>query len=92
MITTAGHGYVSYTRGCRCDVCRAAKAAYMSTRRAQGRSVSQDFAARYPTARLSTLPDGVSHGTRSAYDERGCRCPECSAARADSDARYARRN
>lgn len=59
------HDYVGYTEGCRCDTCKAAKAEYMSARRAA--------AAADPVAAVS----GVTHGTRFAYEERGCRCQRC---------------
>ena len=72
------HGYGAYTRGCRCEVCRQAKADYMRARRAAGRSIA--------------VPDtgvcGVLHGTRYAYEERGCRCRLCKQARAYSDYLY----
>jgi hypothetical protein len=58
------HGYGGYTNGCRCQVCRDAKADYMRERRA--------------AAFTSTGPvTDVTHGTRFAYEERGCRCEKC---------------
>jgi hypothetical protein len=80
------HGYAAYTKGCRCETCRAAKADYMRTRRAAGRAQAQEFAAKYKGARL--MADGARHGTRAAYDERGCRCYACTKARTDSDRKY----
>jgi hypothetical protein len=59
------HGYNRYTAGCRCDICKAAKAAYMKARR------DAAFLGR------STVPPGVRHGTRSTYEEHGCRCDSC---------------
>lgn len=62
------HNYSAYTRGCRCAVCRRAKADYVAGRRRQAR--------RSPVA----LVEGITHG-RSGYEERGCRCETCWAAR-----------
>lgn len=74
------HGYVPYTRGCRCDVCRKAKAEYMSKRRQAA-----------VAAREAGGPVGpLKHGTRYAYEERGCRCSPCSKAHAQSDKRIKR--
>lgn len=63
------HGYSAYTHGCRCETCRKAKAGYSARARATGRE----------NARTGRYPSGVTHGTRSAYEERGCRCAECCA-------------
>lgn len=67
------HGYNRYAYGCRCDVCRAAKAAYMRDKRAQAaeirRAALADGAARYEAT-------GTEHG-RSGYQNHGCRCPVC---------------
>lgn len=61
------HGYVGYTRGCRCDTCKAAKAAYIAGKRAAAAA----------SARPGVAVSGVTHGTRFAYEERGCRCVWC---------------
>ena len=63
------HGYGPYTNGCRCEICRKAKAAYSARARAAGRE----------NARAGRYPSGVTHGSRSAYEERGCRCEKCCA-------------
>jgi hypothetical protein len=63
------HGYGAYTSGCRCDTCRDAKAAYMRGRRD----------AAYLRGPAVVTDPRVRHGTRSAYEERGCRCDECAA-------------
>jgi hypothetical protein len=60
------HGYGGYSNGCRCEVCRAAKADYMGRRRA----------AAFVNTDPGPVP-GVTHGTRFAYEERGCRCGPC---------------
>jgi hypothetical protein len=69
------HGYVAYTRGCHCDVCRRAKADYQRDRRAAARASAAD----------KSEDRTFKHGTRSGYEERGCRCWACRAARAASD-------
>ena len=62
------HGYGGYTSGCRCDTCRDAKADYMAGRRASA------------SLRAAAVADPqLRHGTRHAYEERGCRCDECTA-------------
>ena len=62
------HGYGGYTNGCRCDVCRQAKADYMRDRRATAYLEPQQ-----------PVPD-ITHG-RFGYEERGCRCDVCVGAR-----------
>jgi hypothetical protein len=91
----SAHGYGAYTRGCRCDVCRGAKADYMRARRAASRALA---------ARFTTTPSGergsrhnafapgatrylapiTSHGSRYGYEEAGCRCQPCTAAHSES--------
>lgn len=95
----SGHGYNAYTYGCRCDVCRKAKADYMRERRAQGRIEARKFTrgagggrptkhdARIPGATRFVAPN-VKHGTRYAYEEHGCRCFPCTDARLASDRVY----
>lgn len=60
--TVEVHGYGAYARGCRCSQCRAAKAEYMCSHRAE--------LARTPA------PTQV-HGTRNGYDNWRCRCTPC---------------
>ena len=76
-LTVRTHGYGGYTNGCRCEICADAKADYMAMRRAGA------FTAPPP----ETDP-AVTHGTRFAYEERGCRCDECATAERASS-RYA---
>lgn len=88
------HGYNLYTHGCRCEVCRRAKADYMRDRRAEARKVAQKYTDPRPAANV--WADGAGrylatitrHGTRFGYEEKGCRCADCTAARTSSDARY----
>lgn len=56
------HGYVRYTKGCRCEVCREAKAAYMRAKRGRG-------------AVVKVVPD-IAHGI-NGYWNYGCRCETC---------------
>lgn len=74
------HGYGRYSRGCRCEVCRDAKAEYMRQRRL---AASEVAAMQAGLGRLSRV-SGITHG-RYGYEERGCRCEVCVAAR---EARY----
>lgn len=62
------HNYSGYSNGCRCGTCKDAKAGYMRERRA--------------TAYLEVAQSvpGITHG-RFGYEERGCRCDVCVAAR-----------
>ena len=72
------HGLSAYIIfGCRCRVCKDAKAAY-------ARQLRATHAARPPAAT-------VEHGTRNAYDNRCCRCQECRAANAEYFRTYRRR-
>ena len=61
------HGYSGYANGCRCETCKAAKAAYMSEKRIAATASAQP----------GTAVTGVTHGTRSAYKDKGCRCEKC---------------
>jgi hypothetical protein len=63
------HGYATYTCGCRCRRCRAAKAAYMRERRAAATQIARPG--------IAVTAKGVTHGTRSAFEEHGCRCQPC---------------
>jgi len=100
---TDAHGYGPYSTGCRCDICRAAKAAYLRARRAEHREIAAKHTvgstgkrpapgtARAPGATRYLAPI-ANHGTRFGYEEKGCRCFPCSDARALSDReRLARR-
>lgn len=73
----SGHGYTAYTNGCRCDICKRAKADYTANRRAE--------AIRTPD--LVITDPAVTHGRRSTYDERGCRCDPCVTAYKESRGR-----
>lgn len=88
------HGYGPYTRGCRCDVCRKAKADYMRKRRAAGRALAQQHSERAPgcdqghpwkPGTVRYVAPIARHGSRFAYDELGCRCLDCTHARTSSD-------
>lgn len=70
------HGYGRYSHGCRCSICRAAKAAYVQGRRKRAR----ELASRFTDDSGRHLAIGVAHGTVSAYDESGCRCRPCTSA------------
>ena len=83
------HGYTAYTRGCRCDECRQAKADYMRGRRAMARYKAQKHTDGRPGPGVARyLAPKATHGTRAGYDEHGCRCEPCTAARRESDRRY----
>ena len=80
--------------GCRCEPCRKAKADYMRQRREAARQQARPHTAgpdggavgRYnafaPGAQRHHVP-GITHG-RYGYEERGCRCRECTTARYES--------
>jgi len=81
--TSIPHGYGGYSRGCRCDICREAKATYMRARR----KVTTPAQAPLGTRFVAPL---TRHGTRYGYEEKGCRCFACTTAHANSDSRYNR--
>ena len=94
-----GHGYGAYTNGCRCDVCRAAKAEYMRERRAAGRAKAQmhtrSSTGGRPAKETARAVGAVRyvaplrrHGTRAGSDESGCRCFRCTDARLAANRRY----
>lgn len=73
--------------GCRCEECRAFNAArslQQRERKASGRTGRAVVASVEPIA----LPEGVSHGTRRAYANVGCRCQECRTANAEWSRKY----
>lgn len=93
------HGYNAYTHGCRCDICRKAKADYMRERRAKARAQAQmhtrSSTGKHPGRHTAQAPGAYrhvasipNHGTRYGYEEAGCRCVECTAARTASDRKY----
>jgi hypothetical protein len=63
--TVTSHGYNGYGDGCRCDDCKAAKRDYMTARRSAAYLAGHEVPAR------------ATHGTRSTYEEHGCRCNSC---------------
>lgn len=78
----SAHGYVAYTHGCRCDECRAAKAAYMR----QKRRAARDYAGQLIAVDGSRyVAPGITHGTYAGYQDARCRCLECTAAKAAVD-------
>lgn len=81
---TAEHGYGPYSNGCRCDTCRAAKADYMRTKRA--RAAALRIAVEIATGgRIRYYAgDHFQHGL-AGYQDLGCRCPTCTAAKSASD-------
>lgn len=96
----SGHGYGAYTNGCRCEVCRAAKADYMRQRRAAAVAAAakhtQSSTRKRPARSTAFAPGatryvaaGVTHGTRYAYEEHGCRCRGCTDAHTQSYRRQA---
>ena len=77
------HGYNQYTYGCRCEVCREAKATYMRAKRAEARSRVADLI----SSKGRYLAPIARHGTIHGYADHKCRCFDCSEAKAQADAR-----
>lgn len=91
------HGYARYSSPrdpCRCDVCRAAKAAYSRKRRQEARALARKYTdvvlgpgwhgpVPWPVGTTRHYVSGVKHGTVFAYEERGCRCRDCTTARTE---------
>jgi hypothetical protein len=66
------HGYVLYTKGCRCDVCREAKRMYSKAQRAlRAYRLSKAKAKGY-----TYIVSGITHGY-SGYQNFKCRCDVC---------------
>lgn len=91
------HGYNAYARGCRCEACRAAKAAYMRGKRAAGKARARQLAAVARAmgrpARAPVVSPEAQHGTRAGYDYHGCRCHWCRLVKtAARNADYARQS
>lgn len=82
----AEHGYVRYSTGCRCQVCRDAKAVYTREKR----SVARDARLVAEDAGLVYVAPVATHGI-GAYQNASCRCEVCRrAAKAKSVARRRR--
>jgi hypothetical protein len=75
------HGYGGYSRGCKCDVCRAGKAERMRELRAEAVLRRQS----------DLVVPGARHGTYAGYKNDMCRCPACSNARRDRERERAAR-
>jgi hypothetical protein len=73
MTSERNHNYAFYADGCRCCICRQAKADYMRERRAAARAKAKTHQAE--TGRPRRLQE-ISHG-QAGYQEYGCRCTTC---------------
>jgi hypothetical protein len=78
------HDYLAYAGGCRCSVCRRAKAAYMRAKRAAARAEAERGNPRVYVA------EGIKHGT-AGYKDHRCRCDVCRAAKSAEHTRKATR-
>lgn len=83
----AEHGYTRYTRGCRCDECRAAKRAYMRAKRREAAG-NRLWAVLCGQRYVAT---GILHGGISGYQDHHCRCDACRLAKAEVSERETRR-
>lgn len=72
------HGYGPYTNGCRCGVCKAAKADYQRARRQVAGAARHNAGGDY-------VATGITHGTYAGYTDSGCRCAECVTAKSEAD-------
>lgn len=81
------HGYGRYTTGCRCDVCREAKATYMRAKRSAWRTKRQTAEA---DGQGRHFVPGITHGV-SGYQDHGCRCWTCRVAKSAAYLRETRR-
>lgn len=85
MTRDVTHGYSSYAKGCRCQVCTDAKADYMRRRRNKCRR-RRDLVNTTGSGGRNYV-DGITHGY-SGYQNHVCRCDECRAGRAEWDREY----
>ncbi len=70
------HGQLQcYRAGCSCKLCKAANTEH----------------SRRTREKYTTEPEKIPHGTDSGYTNWGCRCEECSAARALATKQYQKR-
>lgn len=84
-VYVAAHNYNGYTNGCRCEICRAAKATYMREKRQGAARERDDAAGEY-------VAPGITHGTYAGYADSACRCGSCKQAKADADRGRRRRD
>lgn len=75
------HGYAAYSNGCRCEVCRAAKAERTREYRAQARKALRLVNAK-GTGR--NFVPGITHGY-NGYQNHACRCMVCTHERSRYD-------
>lgn len=80
--------YNAYTHGVRTPEARKAKADYMRRRRAEARRRAREFGQRTGGRYIAPIDN---HGTRYGFEEAGCRCAACVAARNASERKYRRR-
>lgn len=78
------HGYNRYSNGCRCEVCRAAKAQRQRESRAAW-SRRRDWVKTFGSGGRHYV-DGITHGY-SGYANFHCRCEVCTAAKAAAQSR-----
>lgn len=79
---SAEHGYSPYTHGCRCQVCRDAKADYQRARRRTALETARaatDTSCRGAdrTGKVRHIVPTAKHGSAASYVELGCRCWDC---------------
>lgn len=86
------HGYIPYTHGCRCALCRAAKADYQRAKRQAGYALANAVAAPgdgppinrvgrpIRSGSIRYVAPGVRHGSATSYVESSCRCLDCTRA------------
>lgn len=80
------HGYLRYAEGCRCQVCRAGKTAYI--RGVKERSRLARIAAEAQGRHY--VVEGIAHGM-NGYQYHNCRCLTCREVTNDYFAEYRRR-
>lgn len=80
------HNYARYIAGCRCGVCRAAKAAYVRDSRAAAAARRRQAVA----AGEVYVATDITHGV-GGYQNESCRCDVCWRAAKANRIRYSRR-
>lgn len=80
VVPSSRYAYVKYK--CRCQNCKDANAEYKRAKTAQYRGLQASKGRKDISPDTQSFLDGLTHGLPSTYEWYGCRCPDCTEAKA----------